>query len=98
MQRRKRTTNVLQREPILTALVVPLLIGLLARFGFNLDEDTAFQIAGGLWAVGALVVRTWFATPTADPHDNAKRPLVPATAGAPPATVTPHRMRQRRRE
>jgi len=50
----KRTVH----EPVLTAtLLAPLVVWLAAYFGFDLDEATATQIAGGVLLAGSLVAR-----------------------------------------
>jgi hypothetical protein len=66
----------MKAEPVTLAVLIPLVVWLAAHFGFNVDEDTASAIAGGL-----LVILGFFArhavTPVANPHDNEGRPLKP---------------------
>jgi uncharacterized protein (DUF697 family) len=63
-------------EPVLLTVLIPIIVWLGARYGFDVSEGTASAIAGGLLVVlGGFTHRS--VTPLADPQDNEGRKLKP---------------------
>lgn len=72
----------LNKEPVATATIVPIIIWCAAHFGFDVDEDGATAIAGAVLVILGLFARQTV-TPLANPHNNEGQKLVPQ----PPPTI-----------
>jgi hypothetical protein len=84
---KRRNGNLLTRNPVAAAVLVPIIVTVGARFGLDVDEDTALAIGGVLLLLLGGVARQ-LATPTADPKAADGTPLVKA-AELPPAPGAP---------
>lgn len=73
----------LNKEPVTLAVLVPIIVWCAVHFGFDVDEDGATAIAGGVLVILGLFARQTV-TPLADPHDSDGRKLVPAKPVLPP--------------
>lgn len=72
------------KEPVATAVIVPIIVWCATYFGLDIDENAATAVAGGVLVVLGLFARQTV-TPLADPHNNDGQKLVPINP--PPTTL-----------
>jgi hypothetical protein len=66
--------QAVKNNPVLIAALVPIVVYVATAMGFNVDEELAATIAGGVLVAGSLAARTMVRTKRTLPDPDAVKP------------------------